>query len=207
MRTINSDKLPYRACVGVALFNQDGKVFLGKRTVDGGTWAMPQTGILDGETVMTAARRELATAMGITDFRMISIAPEWLTFDYPAYVIPKVHGGQFRGQMQKWVAAHYLGNSQDIDIFNSGKQEFSLWRWEDFSSVSGVVVPYKRHLYRNVQELFKKYARPLSVPVREMAEASVETTRKTADGRKHDSEQHTESKIVHMHQERQRRAS
>ena len=155
---------------------------------------------------MTAARRELASALGITDFRMLSVAPEWLSFDYPTYLISKVHDGQFRGQRQKWVAAHYLGNSQDINILTSGKQEFSLWRWEDFSSISGVVVPYKRHLYRNVQELFKKYARPLSVPVREMAEASWETTRRS-DNHKQAEPQQIENKIVHIHQERQRRAS
>ncbi len=205
MRTIDSDNLPYRACVGVALFNQDGKVFLGKRTIDDGTWAMPQTGIQDGETVMMAARRELSTALGIRDVRMLSVAPEWLSFDYPTYLIPKVHNGLYRGQMQKWVAAHFLGNSHDINILASGKQEFSLWRWEDFSSVSGVVVPYKRHLYRNVQELFKKHARPMSLSVREMAEASMETTRKTET--KKQPKPTVDNKIVHMHEERQRRAS
>jgi putative (di)nucleoside polyphosphate hydrolase len=47
-----SSDLPYRPCVGIMLFNQDGKVFVGKRidqTVEG--WQMPQGGIDKGESL------------------------------------------------------------------------------------------------------------------------------------------------------------
>ena len=46
--------LPYRPCVGIMLFNRQGKVFVGKRidqTVEG--WQMPQGGIDKGEDAAT----------------------------------------------------------------------------------------------------------------------------------------------------------
>jgi hypothetical protein len=60
--------LPYRPCVGVALFNPAGLVFVGKRRTDkvgaahegGYAWQMPQGGIDKGEDPYRAALRELA---------------------------------------------------------------------------------------------------------------------------------------------------
>ena len=48
------DDLPYRACVGVALINRDGLVFIGRRlggvehVDDTHVWQMPQGGIDSG---------------------------------------------------------------------------------------------------------------------------------------------------------------
>ncbi len=56
-----SSDLPYRPCVGIMLFNQDGKVFVGKRidqTVEG--WQMPQGGIDKGETPRTGGVARVA---------------------------------------------------------------------------------------------------------------------------------------------------
>ena len=56
-----SSDLPYRPCVGIMLFNQDGKVFVGKRidqTVEG--WQMPQGGIDKGETPATGGAARTA---------------------------------------------------------------------------------------------------------------------------------------------------
>jgi putative (di)nucleoside polyphosphate hydrolase len=60
-----SSDLPYRPCVGIMLFNQDGEVFVGKRidqTVEG--WQMPQGGIDKGETPREAVLRELQEEVG-----------------------------------------------------------------------------------------------------------------------------------------------
>ena len=62
-----TSELPYRPCVGIMLFNRDGKVFVGKRidqTVEG--WQMPQGGIDKGETPRQAVLRELLEEVGTT---------------------------------------------------------------------------------------------------------------------------------------------
>ena len=59
------DDLPYRPCVGLAVFHGEGKVFLGQRLggaehVDAThSWQMPQGGIDKGEAPYAAALREL----------------------------------------------------------------------------------------------------------------------------------------------------
>ncbi|OKA03444.1 RNA pyrophosphohydrolase, partial [Rhodococcus erythropolis] len=65
--------LPYRPCVGVALFNRDGQVFIGRRKREAGpehvegdrAWQMPQGGIDDGEAPIDAAIRELREETGV----------------------------------------------------------------------------------------------------------------------------------------------
>ena len=52
-----SAELPYRPCVGIALFNQDNKVFVAERLDLPGSWQMPQGGIDPGEMPEEAAMR------------------------------------------------------------------------------------------------------------------------------------------------------
>ena len=68
-------KLPYRPCVGIAVFNRAGLVWTGRRKNDNRgelsgsqkLWQMPQGGIDKGEEPEAAARRELTEETGITD--------------------------------------------------------------------------------------------------------------------------------------------
>ena len=40
------DRLPYRQCAGIVLFNREGNVFVGKRLDEtGSAWQLPQGGI------------------------------------------------------------------------------------------------------------------------------------------------------------------
>ena len=62
------EELPFRRCVGVAVFNQDGKVWAGRRIQDSETplshrWQLPQGGIDKGEDPFEAAKRELFEIM------------------------------------------------------------------------------------------------------------------------------------------------
>jgi putative (di)nucleoside polyphosphate hydrolase len=67
------EELPYRPCVGIALFNRDGLVFVGRRRSEDGpaqaatgyAWQMPQGGIDLGETPYDAAVRELHEETGV----------------------------------------------------------------------------------------------------------------------------------------------
>ena len=53
------EKLPYRPCVGVMLWNAAGDAFVGQRMDrDYDAWQMPQGGVDKGEAPRNAALRE-----------------------------------------------------------------------------------------------------------------------------------------------------
>jgi putative (di)nucleoside polyphosphate hydrolase len=68
---MNLQELPYRLCVGIALFNRNGRVFVGERIDTPGSWQMPQGGIDPGEDVKTAFFRELKEEIGTDKARII----------------------------------------------------------------------------------------------------------------------------------------
>ena len=73
-----SDELPYRSCVGIALFNQDNKVFVAERVALPGSWQMPQGGIDPGELPEEAAMRELKEEIGTDQAEIIDRTEDWL---------------------------------------------------------------------------------------------------------------------------------
>ena len=54
-----SKKLPYRKGVGMMVFNDKKKIFVGKRIDNQTAWQMPQGGVDENEDYETAAKREL----------------------------------------------------------------------------------------------------------------------------------------------------
>lgn len=141
--------LPYRRGVGIILFNDEGQVFVGQRLDNPGVaWQLPQGGIDEGEAPREAALRELGEETGITRNLVEQIAQSktWLRYDLPPDLVPVLWGGRYCGQEQLWFAFRFLGRNEDIDI-RTPHPEFSAWRWADFSSISGSIVPFKRNLY------------------------------------------------------------
>ncbi len=73
-------QLPYRACVGLMVLNNQGQVWIGRRLgspnqVDlGGWWQMPQGGIDAGEAPEAAALRELAEETGMRTAHIVGRA-------------------------------------------------------------------------------------------------------------------------------------
>ena len=161
-----SSDLPYRPCVGIMLFNQDGKVFVGKRidqTVEG--WQMPQGGIDKGEEPRQAALRELHEEAGTDKAEIIAEMEEWVTYDLPEHLIGVAFHGKYRGQKQKWFAMRFTGGDADIDLA-AHEPEFSDFRWVTLEELPTLIVPFKRETYRAVIAGLGKYydyerARPL----------------------------------------------
>ena len=142
--------LPYRLGVGILLLNPDGLAFVGRRidqTAE--AWQLPQGGIDADEDPRAAAFRELREETGITAADLIAESRDWLAYDLPADIVPKVWRGRFRGQKQKWYALRFTGRDADIDL-NMHEPEFDIWRWAPMAELPSLIVPFKRPLYEQV---------------------------------------------------------
>ncbi len=149
------DGLPYRPCVGIALFGQAGHVFVGERIDTPGSWQMPQGGIDEGEDVLTAAFRELEEEVGTNKAKLIRVADRTIRYDVPMSLSTKHWGGKYRGQEQTWVALQFTGNESDIRIDGHDIPEFSKWQWIPLSRTADLIVPFKRDTYLEVIKLFR----------------------------------------------------
>jgi len=163
------EELPYRPCVGIALFNREGLVWVGSRSDEqaegegkGHWWQMPQGGLDKDEDPYKAALRELYEETSVHHVSLIAEAPGWLTYDLPADLVPTSWGGKYRGQKQKWFALRFEGDDAEIDVLNPGKgaykAEFRAWRWERLARLPGLIVPFKRGVYEEVAAAFKGIA-------------------------------------------------
>jgi putative (di)nucleoside polyphosphate hydrolase len=149
-------KLPYRPCVGVMLVNADGHVLVGQRIDSPGkAWQMPQGGVEPGENPNEAAFRELWEETGVVA-DLVTVEAEtdgWLTYDLPADLVPRLWGGQYRGQKQRWYLMRFQGRDDQIDI-TLPPREFSHWRWLSPGDLVANIVPFKRDVYTAVLKAF-----------------------------------------------------
>ncbi len=161
------ESLPYRDCVGIAVFNREGQVFIGRRKLGddpeqgpehGAPWQMPQGGIDKGEDPLRAALRELHEETNITSVSLLAEAPEWILYDLPDEALGVALKGKYRGQRQRWFAFAFTGEDNEIDVATPGngqfKPEFSAWRWEALSRTPELIVPFKKDAYLKVVEAF-----------------------------------------------------
>ncbi len=150
------EALPYRPCVGLMVLNPENRIFVGQRIDNrGDAWQMPQGGVDHGETPLEAALRELGEETGIARDRVTLLAEsrEWIPYDLPRTLVPKLWKGRFRGQTQRWFAFRFLGRDAEIDI-ETKHPEFDAWCWSARDDVLARIVPFKRNTYRKVLEEF-----------------------------------------------------
>ena len=149
-------KLPYRPCVGVMLVNLNGEVFVGQRIdTAAAAWQMPQGGVDANEALREAALRELWEETGVTA-DLVDVEAEsrdWLTYDLPHDLVPKIWKGRYRGQKQRWFLMRFLGDDDQIRI-DTDHPEFSDWRWIEPSKLAANIIPFKRQIYEAVVDEF-----------------------------------------------------
>lgn len=150
-------QLPYRKNVGIMLVKPGGLVWAGQR-IDAmrlGTgetaWQMPQGGIDNGEDARDAALRELEEEIGVPPSLVTIEAehPDWLTYDLPLEVVPKIWKGRYRGQKQRWFLLRFLGRDDQI-VIETAHPEFRNWCWIAPDEMIEKIVPFKRDVYTRV---------------------------------------------------------
>lgn len=151
----SQENLPYRPSVGMMIVNHEKKIFVAKRVdTKVEAWQMPQGGIDVGETPSSAAMREMEEEIGSNKGYILAESKFWYSYDVPKFLIPKLWGGNFRGQKQKWFLIMFTGEDQDINI-NTEIPEFCAWRWANLEELPRIIIPFKRKLYKAVLEEFK----------------------------------------------------
>lgn len=152
-------RLPYRRCVGVMLVNAQGDAFVGQRRDRfSDAWQMPQGGMDAGETPREAALRELEEETGVTR-DLVTIKAEstqWLPYDLPYDLVPKLWQGRFRGQEQKWFLMRFDGTDDQVNIATADP-EFSRWQWMPVEQLLASIVPFKRAVYAAVLKEFETH--------------------------------------------------
>jgi putative (di)nucleoside polyphosphate hydrolase len=141
------------------LLNPEGLIFGAQRLdSDSPAWQMPQGGIDPGENPGLAALRELEEEISVTPDLVGPLAEtrDWLTYDLPHDIVPRIWGGKYRGQQQRWFVMRYLGTDAQIDLATA-EPEFSAWRWMRAADMLAAIVPFKRDIYANVMDEFRDW--------------------------------------------------
>ena len=148
--------LPLRSGVGIIVLNKENKVFVAKRIDNPGNfWQMPQGGVDEGEDFLTAAYRELEEETSIKKVEMIKEIDGTITYELPDRLLGIIWKGKYKGQKQKWFLMKFVGDEKEINI-KTKNPEFLDWKWIDLDQITEVVVDFKLHVYKELQEKVKK---------------------------------------------------
>jgi putative (di)nucleoside polyphosphate hydrolase len=151
---INISDLPFRQGVGMMILDKNNRVFVGKRLDSKSNgWQMPQGGIDLGETPSRAALREMEEEVGSGKGEIIAESKKWYSYRVPDFLIPRLWGGKYCGQRQKWFLIRFQGDDSDINI-NTEYPEFDQWKWVEFDQLLADIIPFKLKLYEQVVDEF-----------------------------------------------------
>ena len=154
---INSNKnLPLRSGVGIVVINKDNKIFVAKR-IDNqkNFWQMPQGGVDEGEDYLKAAYRELEEETSIKSVELIKELEGTITYELPDRLLGIIWKGKYKGQKQKWFLMKFTGEEKEINI-KTKNPEFLDWKWINLNQITEVVVDFKLHVYKELQEKVRK---------------------------------------------------
>ena len=167
-KKLDRESMPYRDCVGTAVFNDKGLVLIGRRKPDDdpedrsefeAPWQMPQGGMDKGEKPEATALRELFEETSIKSVEQIAEIPGWIYYDLPDEALGIALKGKYRGQRQRWFAFRFTGKDSEINVTAPGDgtmpAEFDQWRWEELQKLPELVVPFKHDAYVKIVHGFR----------------------------------------------------
>jgi putative (di)nucleoside polyphosphate hydrolase len=149
-------ELPLRSGVGIIVLNKNNKVFIAKR-IDNPKkfWQMPQGGVDNGEDFLKAAYRELEEETSIKSVELIKEFDGTITYKLPDRLLGIIWKGKYKGQKQKWFLMKFTGEEQEINI-KTKNPEFLDWKWVELDQITEMVVDFKLHVYKKLQQKVKK---------------------------------------------------
>ena len=150
-------KLPLRTGVGAIVLNKKNFVFVGKRKdnpID--KWQMPQGGVDNGENLKNAMLRELEEETSIKNIKILKEIDYWLHYELPKNLLGKIWKGKYRGQKQKWFIVKFLGDDSEINL-KTKKPEFIEWKWIEIDKLTGVIVDFKKEVYKKLVKEIKNF--------------------------------------------------
>ena len=154
---MNKKKLPMRNGVGVIVLNNANKVFVGKRRdnpID--KWQMPQGGVDNGESYISAMKRELFEETSIKNIKILKEIDGFFEYNLPERLLGIIWRGKFRGQKQKWFIARFIGKEEEINL-NTKNPEFIQWKWVLPDELPDLIVDFKKNMYVKLLSNIKKF--------------------------------------------------
>ncbi len=143
----------YRRNVGIVLCNSKNSVLWCERADLRGQWQFPQGGIEEGESIIEAAKRELAEETSVSSTEVVAVIDTPLKYDFPPKVAERFHK---KGQAMNWVLFRFVGSESEINL-QTKEPEFRNWKWVDIDEALQKIVEFKKGVYLEMVRIFRPY--------------------------------------------------
>jgi putative (di)nucleoside polyphosphate hydrolase len=159
------DREGFRANVGIILMQDQGRLFIGRRS-GGKGWQFPQGGVLRGEKLEDSLFRELNEEIGLgrEDVEVIGQTRRWLRYRLPARYQRRDSKPLCVGQKQRWFLLRLRRPDPQFRFDLTGKPEFDRWRWVDYWQPIREVIYFKRAVYTRALHELGEQAFPGGLP-------------------------------------------
>ncbi len=154
---MNNKKLPMRNGVGVVILNNKNEIFVGKRKDNPvNKWQMPQGGVDEGESYLSAMRRELFEETSIKNIKILKEIDGFFEYELPKELICISWKGKFIGQKQKWFITKFIGKDDEINL-KTKNPEFIAWKWVMPDELPDLIVDFKRNMYLEILKNIRRF--------------------------------------------------
>lgn len=150
----------FRPGAGSVIYNHRGEVLVFERADLPRTWQFQQGGLHEQETPQETLWRELHEETGLleSDFLLCTPYPDWTLYTYNEETRAKFPTNCL-GQVHRWFFLR-LRDDAVIDLTQATDNEFTDWKWLDFSSVLADTNAMKLPVYQKLFEFFRQEILP-----------------------------------------------
>jgi putative (di)nucleoside polyphosphate hydrolase len=145
------EKNRFRAGVGLAIMDQEGRVLVFERSDIADSWQMPQGGIEPEEDAEMAAWRELReeTGLGPEQVTLERAANVWVGYELPEEMRSEKTG---RGQVHRWFLFRVRPGIELPPLLEGPAREFKDRQWMTIEQLLEKVVEFRRPAYELIAE-------------------------------------------------------